>query len=136
MTPELLSRTWRWGLLALAVMTVLWLLAPVLAPFVVAAVLAYILHAPVLALRRRGLPRLLAVLLVEAVALLAVLGLLLLLVPVLLHELPLLREQVRRSWARGVNPRVFNPFLPHGYEEQEGIDYFGRDLRGALRGDA
>jgi len=96
MTPELLSRTWRWGLLALAVMTVLWLLAPVLAPFVVAAVLAYILHAPVLALRRRGLPRLLAVLLVEAVALLAVLGLLLLLVPVLLHELPLLREQVPR----------------------------------------
>jgi len=49
---------------------------------------------------------------------------------------PPLREQVRRSWARGVNPRVFNPFLPHGYEEQVGIDYFGRDLRGALRGDA
>ena len=49
---------------------------------------------------------------------------------------PPLREQVRRSWARGVNPRVFNPFLPHGYEEQVGIDYFGRDLRVDLRGDA
>ena len=46
---------------------------------------------------------------------------------------PTLREQVRRSWARGVNPRVFNPFLPHGYEEQVGIDFFGRDLRGDLR---
>jgi hypothetical protein len=43
---------------------------------------------------------------------------------------PPLREQVRLSWARGVNPRVFNPFLPHGYEEQVGIDHFGRDLRG------
>lgn len=42
---------------------------------------------------------------------------------------PPLREQVRLSWARGVNPRVYNPFLPHGYEEQVGIDYFGRDLR-------
>jgi predicted PurR-regulated permease PerM len=68
----------------------------VLAPFVVAAVLAYILHAPVSALHARGMPRLLAVVLVEAVALLAVLGLLMLLVPVLLHELPLLREQVPR----------------------------------------
>lgn len=96
MNPEFLSRTWRWALLALAVLGVLWLLAPVLAPFVVAAVLAYILHAPVRSLRSRGVPRLLAVLLVETVALLAVLGLLLLLVPVLLHELPLLREQVPR----------------------------------------
>lgn len=42
---------------------------------------------------------------------------------------PPLREQVRLAWKRGVNPRVFNPFLPHGYEEQAGLDYFGRDLR-------
>lgn len=94
--PQLLSRSWRWALVALVVWAALWLLAPVLAPFVVAAVLAYILHAPVSALHARGVPRLLAVLVVEAVALLAVLGLLLLLVPVLLHELPLLREQVPR----------------------------------------
>lgn len=44
-------------------------------------------------------------------------------------ESPPLREQVRLSWKRGVNPRVYNPFLPHGYEEEEGIDYFGNDLR-------
>jgi hypothetical protein len=42
---------------------------------------------------------------------------------------PPLREQVRLAWKRGVNPRVYNPFLPHGYEAQVGIDYFGRDLR-------
>jgi hypothetical protein len=40
-----------------------------------------------------------------------------------------LREQVRRCWKRGVNPRVLNPFLPHGYEEQVGLDFFGGDLR-------
>lgn len=96
MNTELYSRVGRWALLVLAVWASLWLLAPVLAPFVVAAVLAYILHAPVSALHARGMPRLLAVVLVEAVALLAVLGLLMLLVPVLLHELPLLREQVPR----------------------------------------
>ncbi len=96
MNTELYSRVGRWALLVLAVWAALWLLAPVLAPFVVAAVLAYILHAPVSALHARGMPRLLAVVLVEAVALLAVLGLLMLLVPVLLHELPLLREQVPR----------------------------------------
>jgi hypothetical protein len=42
---------------------------------------------------------------------------------------PPLREQVRLAWKRGVNPRVYNPFLPHGYEAQVGLDYFGRDLR-------
>ncbi|NBQ90299.1 MAG: AI-2E family transporter [Betaproteobacteria bacterium] len=100
MNPNLLSRSWRWGLLALVLGAVIWLLAPVLAPFVVAAVLAYILHAPVSALQARGVPRLLAVLAVEALALLALSGLLLLLVPVLLHELPLLREQVPRLAVR------------------------------------
>lgn len=39
------------------------------------------------------------------------------------------REQVRWCWANGMQPRVFNPFLPHGYEEREGLDYFGHDLR-------
>jgi len=40
-----------------------------------------------------------------------------------------LREAVRQCWSRGVNPRVYNPGLPHGYEESEGLDFFGRDLR-------
>lgn len=35
-------------------------------------------------------------------------------------------EQVRDCWARGCNPRVLNPFLPHGFEEKIGIDYFGK----------
>jgi len=116
MNAELVSRTWRWALLVLIVWAALWLLAPVLAPFMVAAVLAYILHAPVSALHARGVPRLLAVLLVESVALLAVLGLLMLLVPVLLHELPLLREQVPR-----LAQRLNQSLMP--YLARLGIDF-------------
>jgi hypothetical protein len=44
---------------------------------------------------------------------------------------PDLRETVRLCWKRGTNPRVYYPFLPHGYEEKVGIDYFGNDLRAA-----
>lgn len=40
-----------------------------------------------------------------------------------------LREQVRMCWKRGVNPRVYNPFLPHGYEERAGLDFFGGEVR-------
>lgn len=36
-----------------------------------------------------------------------------------------LKDAVKACWKRGVNPRVYWPFLPHGYEEQEGLDYFG-----------
>jgi hypothetical protein len=42
---------------------------------------------------------------------------------------PTLRESVRLCWKRGVNPRVFNPFLPHGYEERVGLDFFGNEVQ-------
>lgn len=50
-------------------------------------------------------------------------------------DLPLLKrakvevslvDEVAACWRRGVNPRVYNPFLPHGFEERHGI---GRDGR-------
>ena len=86
-----------WSAVALALVLALGLLAPVLTPFVVAAVLAYVLT-PLVdrldAMARGRMPRLLAVLIVELLFILAVLGLLLLLVPVLTREWPLLREQV------------------------------------------
>lgn len=40
-----------------------------------------------------------------------------------------LREWVRLCWKLGANPRVYNPYLPHGYEEKAGLDFFGSDLR-------
>ena len=86
-----------WSAVALAMAFALWLLAPVLTPFIVAAVLAYALT-PLVdrldALAAGRVPRLLAVLLVELLFILAAIGLVLLLVPVLVREWPLLREQV------------------------------------------
>jgi predicted PurR-regulated permease PerM len=84
------------ALIAFCVLT-LWLLAPVLAPFVAAAVLAYALTPLVdwLDARLRGaLPRVLAVILVELLVLVLLVGLALLLVPILVKEIPLMREQL------------------------------------------
>ena len=86
-----------WCGIAVLLSLVIWLLAPVLAPFVVAAVLAYALTPVVNWLDDMGrgrIPRLLAVVLVELVFLVALLGVLLLIVPILAKELPLMREQL------------------------------------------
>lgn len=95
--PFLMSRLAAWLGLALAVGLVFWLLAPVLAPFVIAAVMAYVLHPLVLRVERwtgGRLSRALAVVLIESLAVLALLGVLLLLVPILLREWPLLQQQL------------------------------------------
>jgi predicted PurR-regulated permease PerM len=86
-----------WGLIAALLACVVWLLAPVLAPFVVASVLAYALTPVVNWLDNVGrgrVPRLLAVLVVELMFVLVVMGVLLLIVPILAKEIPLMREQV------------------------------------------
>lgn len=87
-------QTLLWIALAATAALLLWLLAPVLTPFVVAAVLAYALQPLVEGLARRRCPRVLAVLVVEVLALLVGLALLLLIVPVMARELPLLKSQV------------------------------------------
>jgi len=87
-------QTLTWTLLAGCAALLLWLLAPVLTPFVVAAVLAYALQPLVERLAARRWPRLLAVLMIEVLALLLALAVLLLIVPVLAKELPLLKAQV------------------------------------------
>ena len=95
--PFLMSRLAAWGGVTAFVVLFFWLLAPVLAPFIVAAVLAYVLHPLVLklvGLTRGRLPKLLAVVLVEGVAIMALLGIVLLLVPILLREWPLLKQQI------------------------------------------
>ncbi len=83
-----------WSVIALFLLLLLWLLGPVLMPFVVGAVLAYALHPAVTWLVARKVPRALAVILVEVVAIVAILALLLLLVPILSKQLPMLRDQV------------------------------------------
>ncbi len=91
------KRAAAWCLIAALAILALWLLGPVLAPFVVAAVLAYALTPLVNRLDRLGrgrLPRVVAVLLVEFLFLVVLLGLFLLIVPIMAKELPMLREQV------------------------------------------
>ena len=91
------KRAAAWAAVLLGLVTVLWLLAPVLTPFVVAAILAYALTPVVDWLDKLGqgrLPRLLAVVLVELVFLLLLLSIALLIVPILVKQMPLLREQV------------------------------------------
>ena len=108
--PFFMTRLAAWLGVALVAVLVFWLLAPVLAPFVIAAVMAYVLHPLVLRLEGVAggrLPRALAVVLVEALALLALLGLFLLLVPILVREWPLLQQQLPLLFDRlsdAVNP--------------------------------
>jgi predicted PurR-regulated permease PerM len=91
------KRVISWLSLMLVAVAGFWLLAPVLTPFVVAAILAYALTPVVDGLDNLGrgrIPRLLAVVLVEVVFLLLLLALMLLVVPILVKQLPLLRAQV------------------------------------------
>ncbi len=83
-----------WFALSLVGVGLLWLLAPVLTPFLVAAVLAYVLHPAVEWLAARWLPRVLAVALMELALIVTALAVALLIVPVLAKEMPLMREQI------------------------------------------
>lgn len=102
-----------WLALALSAVALLRLLQPVLSPFVAAAVLAYALTPAVEALARRRVPRILAVLLVETLAFSLLLALLLLIVPILSKELPLLREQIP-VLANALNAYVVPWLQQHG----------------------
>lgn len=88
------KKTLAWLSLGALAALLLWLLAPVLTPFLIGAVLAYALHPAVERLVARRVPRLAAVLLVETLVIVALLALALLVVPILSKELPLLREQI------------------------------------------
>ena len=91
------KRTAAWSLIAALTVLSLWLLGPVLTPFVVAAVLAYALTPLVNKLDSLGkgrVPRVLAVVVVELLFILAALSLVLLIIPIVAKEIPLMREQV------------------------------------------
>jgi predicted PurR-regulated permease PerM len=87
-------QTLSWLLIAAGSLAVLWALAPVLMPFLIGAVAAYALHPAVERLAARRVPRVLAVSVVVATAIIGLLALLLLVVPILSKEVPLLREQI------------------------------------------
>ncbi|MBC7438341.1 MAG: AI-2E family transporter [Bdellovibrionales bacterium] len=90
------KRAAAWLAIAVLAVLALWLLGAVLAPFLVAAVIAYALTPLVNRLDALGngrMPRLLVVLVVELVFIVGVLGLMLMIVPIMAKEVPLIREQ-------------------------------------------
>jgi predicted PurR-regulated permease PerM len=87
-------QTLSWLLIALVGALLIWLLAPVLTPFLIAGVLGYVLLPTVDRLVARKVPRVLAVTLVEVLAFVLIAAVLLLIVPILSKELPLLREHL------------------------------------------
>ncbi|MEP6874429.1 MAG: AI-2E family transporter [Burkholderiales bacterium] len=87
-------QTTTWVALSLLGALIVWLLAPVLTPFIIAAVLAYVLHPLVERMARRRVPRVVAVTVVEVAAIVIALAVVLLIVPILSKQLPLLREQI------------------------------------------
>ncbi|MDO9612070.1 MAG: AI-2E family transporter [Serpentinimonas sp.] len=93
LTPSQL-RVLAWVGLAVVAWLLLGLLAPVLTPFLVAAVLAYVLHPAVERLHQHGLPRWLGAGLALTLLVLVLLAVLLLIVPVITHQVPLLRDQI------------------------------------------
>jgi predicted PurR-regulated permease PerM len=98
MSPNLTQkRALYWLVIAASLVAVLWSLGPVLTPFLVAAVLAYALT-PLVDLIdgvwKGRIPRVLAVIVVELLFLIAVVGVLLLMVPILTKEVPQMREQL------------------------------------------
>jgi predicted PurR-regulated permease PerM len=91
------KRAASWGILAALISFALWLLGPVLTPFVIAIVLAYALTPLVDWLDdvgHRRVPRVLAVVIVELLFIVVVLAVMLLVVPILVKQLPLMRGQV------------------------------------------
>lgn len=83
-----------WLILALVAWWLVDLLAPVLTPFVVAAVVAYALHPAVERLHARRVPRWLGAAVAIALLMLVVTAVALLIVPVVTRQWPLLRDQI------------------------------------------
>lgn len=83
-----------WSAIALVAGLLLWALGPVLAPFIISAILAYVLHPLVERMTRRRVPRWLAVGIAVLLAVVVAAGVLLLLVPILTTQLPQLRDQL------------------------------------------
>jgi predicted PurR-regulated permease PerM len=113
----------RWQLLAItaAIVFLIWLLAPVLMPFAVAAMLAYLGDPLADRLERVGLSRNWAATLVFVVLLMAFIGVLLLLVPLVARQIENLVDNLPRygEWARNtawpwlqaklhLDPRMFD----------------------------
>lgn len=95
----------QWLAVAAVLLGLLYLLAPILAPFVAAAILAYICNPLVARLCAKKVPRTLAVVLVMSGLLLAFVALLLIMLPLLEQEIALLVERLPQ-WLNAAQNRL------------------------------
>ncbi|MDR2032740.1 MAG: AI-2E family transporter [Azoarcus sp.] len=109
-------QTAAWTGVALALAGLLWLLAPILTPFAIATVFAYLCDPAVNALTRRRLPRPTAVLLVIGALGLALVALALVLLPVLYREAVMLVQRLPGLFD------LFNARVPPLLAEWFGVD--------------
>ncbi|MEO9216460.1 MAG: AI-2E family transporter [Rhodanobacter sp.] len=98
------SRRWQLFAIAAVIVYLIWLLAPVLMPFAVAAMMAYLGDPLADRLERFGLNRNWAATIVFAVLLVVVVGVLLLLIPLIARQIENLIENLPRygEWAQNV----------------------------------
>ena len=103
MTPQITLR-WQLLVLGLVISVVIWLLAPVLTPFVAAAMFAYLFDPLATWLQRRGLDRTLAVTIVFVALTLLLIVVLLLLIPYLERQIAAFFKQLPQwiDWFRNV----------------------------------
>ena len=97
MSPVLKSeqrQTLLWLSVGVLLLALLWLLTPVLTPFVAAAVIGYVLNPGVDWLAQRRIPRALGALVAIVGVGLLIAALLLVVLPILADELPLLRQRI------------------------------------------
>jgi predicted PurR-regulated permease PerM len=96
MKPPLLAdpRLWAWLAIALVIGWLVYVLSPILAPFLAGAIFAYVLNPLVNRLTGRYLPRTVAVVLVLLAAASLVVALLLVIVPLFIKELRMLVERL------------------------------------------
>src|ERR1044071_3557542 len=87
------GQLWAWIAIAFVAGFLVWLLSPILAPFLAGAILAYIFDPIVEQLTRRRMPRTLAVIFVLLLALLLVVGFLLVVLPLFYKETRMLLER-------------------------------------------
>jgi len=93
--PALASpQLWAWITIALAAGFLVWLLSPILAPFLFAAILAYIFDPLVERLTRHRVPRTLAVVLVLLLAVAVAVAIMLVVLPLFYKETRLLMEKL------------------------------------------
>ena len=94
-----------WAAVAIAILALLFLLGPILTPFFLAGIIAYICQPLVAALERRRVPRVLGVILVMLL-ITAIVGLLILIVlPLFIKEILLLTKEVP-NWLEKLNTTI------------------------------